>query len=102
MTWVMWKVENSCSVLQAPRRLKMVTSTVTLNQINQRHRIIRWPEVEARVGFSKSYTYALQARGLFPKPIKLRPGGRAVGYIESEIDAYIRTRIPESRSGESL
>jgi len=67
----------------------MVTSKVTL---------IRWPEVEARVGFSKSYTYALQARGLFPKPIKLRPGGRAIGYIESEIDAYIRTRIAESRS----
>jgi prophage regulatory protein len=80
----------------------MVTSKVTLNQINERQRIIRWPEVEARVGFSKSYIYALQARGLFPKPIKLRPGGRAIGYIESEIDAYIRTRITESRSGESL
>ena len=34
-------------------------------------RFLRWPEVQHRVGFSKSYAYALQAKGKFPKPIKL-------------------------------
>lgn len=45
-------------------------------------RILRWPEVSKRIPFSKSYAYALQARGLFPKPIKLIKGGRASGYLE--------------------
>lgn len=60
-------------------------------------RILRWPEVARRIPFSKSYAYALQARGLFPKPIKLIEGGRASGYIESEIEEYIRNRIASSR-----
>tara|TARA_Y100000992_G_scaffold142282_1_gene94422 strand:+ start:609 stop:881 length:273 start_codon:yes stop_codon:yes gene_type:complete len=61
-------------------------------------RILRWPEVARRIPFSKSYAYALQAKGLFPKPIKLIEGGRAAGYIESEIDEYVRARISSSRS----
>ena len=60
-------------------------------------RILRWPEVQSRVGFSKSYAYALQSKGLFPKPIRLIEGGRAMGYIESEVDHYIETRISLSR-----
>ncbi len=64
-------------------------------------RILRWPEVQARVGFSRSYIYALQAKGLFPKPIKLISGGRASGYIESEIDSYIKSRIDSSRQAQS-
>ena len=61
-------------------------------------KILRWPEVQQRVGFSKSYAYVLQAKGLFPKPIKLIEGGRAAGYIESEIDEYVKARISSSRS----
>ena len=57
---------------------------------------LRWPEVHKRIGISKSYAYALQAKGLFPKPIKLIEGGRAAGYIESEIDEYIASRIKMS------
>tara|TARA_R110000782_G_scaffold114064_1_gene204192 strand:- start:193 stop:450 length:258 start_codon:yes stop_codon:yes gene_type:complete len=68
-----------------------------MSELAKKERLLRWPEVEARVGFSKSYTYALQARGLFPIPVKLRPGGRAIGYIESEIDAYVQSRIEESK-----
>ena len=60
-------------------------------------RILRWPEVQSRVGFSKSYAYVLQSKGLFPKPIRLIEGGRAMGYIESEVDHYIKTRISLSR-----
>ena len=65
-------------------------------------RLLRWPEVQSRVGFSKSYAYALQAKGLFPKPIKLIEGGRAAGYIESEIDEYIASRIDASRPDQNL
>ena len=62
-------------------------------------RILRWPEVQSRVGFSKSYAYVLQSKGLFPKPIRLIEGGRAMGYIESEITQYIEVRINLSRGG---
>jgi len=69
----------------------------TSSEHNKSIRILRWPEVQSRVGFSKSYAYALQAKGKFPKPIKLIEGGRANGYIEAEIDAYIEKRISISR-----
>jgi prophage regulatory protein len=65
-------------------------------------RFLRWPEVQHRVGFSKSYAYALQAKGKFPKPIKLIEGGRAAGYIESEINEYIASRIDASRLDQNL
>ncbi len=58
-------------------------------------RILRLPEVLARTGLSRSTVYMRLELGRFPKPISL--GGRAVGWIESEIDAWIRERIAESR-----
>jgi len=64
----------------------------------KKQRLIRLPEVKQRVGLSNSHIYALQAKGQFPKPIKLIEGGRASGYIESEIDTYIEGRITLSRS----
>ena len=64
-------------------------------------RILRWPEVAKRIPFSKSYAYALQTRGLFPRPIKLINGGRASGYLESEIDDWINNRIEEARGNAS-
>ena len=62
-------------------------------------RILRLPEVMARTGLSRSTIYVRLEQGRFPKPIPL--GGRAVGWIESEIDAWIRDRIAESRGGEA-
>jgi prophage regulatory protein len=43
--------------------------------------------------------YALIAADQFPKPVKLSEGGRAVAWIESEIDAWIESRITASRGG---
>ena len=70
----------------------------TKPEIAKKQRLIRLPEVMQRVGLSNSYIYALQAKGQFPKPIKLIQGGRASGYIESEIDNFIEDRITASRS----
>ena len=63
----------------------------------QPEKLLRWPEVQARVGFCKSYSYVLQKKGIFPKSIKLIEGGRAVGYLESEIDEFVNRRIKQSR-----
>ncbi len=52
--------------------------------------ILRRKQVESRVGLSRSSLYALIAAGAFPKQIKL--SARAVGWRESEIDAWIASR----------
>lgn len=58
--------------------------------------ILRRKQVEARTGLSRSTIYARIAEGSFPRPIDLG-GGRAVGWIESEINAWVQSRIQQSR-----
>ncbi len=55
-------------------------------------RILRRKQVEDRTGLSRSTIYARIAEGSFPRPIDLG-GGRAVGWIEAEIEAWLQTRI---------
>lgn len=57
--------------------------------------ILRLPAVKARTGLSRSTIYLRMAQGTFPKQISL--GSRAVGWLESEIDAWVDSRIKESR-----
>ena len=60
-------------------------------------RLLRMAEVQARTSLSRSTIRRWVARGLFPQPIKL--GECVVGWIEAEIDAWIRERIAETRGG---
>ena len=57
--------------------------------------ILRRKQVEARTGLSRSTIYAFITEGIFPKPINL--GNRAVGWIEAEIDAWLKSCIETSR-----
>ena len=77
----------------------MIKSNNNLSNINnkQPEKLLRWPEVQARVGFCKSYSYVLQKKGIFPMSVKLIEGGRATGYLESEINEFISARIEQSR-----
>ncbi|MXX36323.1 MAG: AlpA family transcriptional regulator [Gemmatimonadetes bacterium] len=59
-------------------------------------RFLRLPEVLARTGLSRSTIYVRLEQGRFPRPVSL--GSRAVGWIEAEVDEWIRERIDESRS----
>jgi len=54
-------------------------------------RILRFPEVRALSGLSRSTIYLRIAEGLFPKPIPLGP--RMVGWRESEVAAVNAARI---------
>ena len=58
-------------------------------------RFLRLPEVQARTGLSRSTIYVRLEQGRFPRPVSLR--ARAVGWIEAEIEAWMRERIEESR-----
>ena len=57
--------------------------------------ILRLPEVKARTGLSRSAVYLRMAEGTYPEPISL--GARSVGWVESEIDAWIAQRIEQGR-----
>jgi prophage regulatory protein len=61
----------------------------------QTNSILRLPAVKGRVGLSRSSIYARMAEGAFPKPVRLGP--RAVGWVESEISAWIARQIAQSR-----
>ena len=58
-------------------------------------RFLRLPEVMARTGLSRSTIYVRLEQGRFPQPVSL--GGRAVGWIDSEIDEWMSNRVAESR-----
>lgn len=61
-------------------------------------KVLRLPAVKDRTGLSRSSVYEKIATGHFPKPISL--GARAVGWLESDIDAWIASRIRRAtRSG---
>jgi prophage regulatory protein len=60
-------------------------------------KIIRRLEVETMTGLKRSSIYAKMAEGIFPKSINL--GTRAVGWIESEVQDWLKNRIAESRKG---
>jgi len=60
--------------------------------------IIRLPRVKTRTSLSRSSIYKQVADGTFPHPISL--GARAVGWIESEVDQWIASRIAASRGAE--
>jgi len=59
------------------------------------HTVLRLPAVQARTGLSRSTIYLRISREQFPKQVSL--GERAVGWLESEINSWVDTRIQESR-----
>jgi prophage regulatory protein len=61
--------------------------------------ILRLPTVKARTGLSRSTIYVRVSEGTFPKPISL--GGRAVGWLEAEIQEWLQQRIEASRKAKA-
>ncbi len=57
--------------------------------------ILRLPTVKSRTGLSRSTIYLRVAEGSFPAPVSL--GGRAVGWIEAEVNDWLAKRIEASR-----
>ena len=54
-------------------------------------KILRLPEVLARVGLCRASIYDHMTRGSFPKQITI--GSRAVGWVEHEVDAWFASRM---------
>ena len=59
------------------------------------YNILRLPQVKNQTGLSRSAIYQRIADGAFPKQIDL--GGRAVGWLEADIQNWIKHRLAQSR-----
>ena len=66
-------------------------SCATYHPIN----ILRLPDVMKRVGLKRAAIYLRITQGTFPKQISL--GGRAVGWLEHEVDAWLAAHVSAAR-----
>lgn len=60
-------------------------------------RVLRLRHVLTRTGLSRSTIYAWIEQGEFPRSIQLGP--RAVGWLSSDIEAWLGQRVVGSRAG---
>lgn len=54
--------------------------------------VIRHARVCDKLQVSSAKLFDMVAQGQFPKPFPLIPGGRAVGWLESDVDRWILAR----------
>lgn len=57
-------------------------------------RILRLPAVRQLIGLSRSSIYARIQAGTFPAPVKM---GKASGWVEAEVQAWIDHQIAKTR-----
>lgn len=62
-------------------------------------RVIRHKQVCEKLQISSAKLFDMVARGHFPKPFTLVPGGRAVGWLEADVDCYVLDRKENSAKG---
>ena len=59
------------------------------------NRFLRWGEVQGRTGLSRSTVWRLEKAERFPRRRWLSPN--AVGWLESEVEAWIASRVSGAR-----
>lgn len=62
--------------------------------------VLRHQQVCEKLQVSSAKLFAMCAEGVFPKPFTIVPGGRAVGWLASDVDAWILSRRQAGRREE--
>lgn len=60
------------------------------------HRMLRLPQVCMMTGLGRSMIYQMESEGRFPRRVPI--GVRAVGWVEGEIQDWLRERIESRRA----
>ena len=68
---------------------------MTKQEPTNQPRLLRWKDVQPRVGICRSQAHAMIQKGTFPSSVKI--GARASAWVEAEIDSWIENRIALSR-----
>ena len=82
-----------CSTKPYERAIDMVVNSNSL-------RVIRMAELTDKVALQPSTVYALVQAGKFPVPFKIAPGGRASGWLLSDIEDWMRSRSEQGGNHE--
>lgn len=67
--------------------------------MNETNRVIRMRELELKMGLRRSTIYGLIASGDFPPAFKIAPGGRASGWLLSDIEDWLNIRASSQGGG---
>ena len=62
-------------------------------------KFLRLPQVIDRTGYRKTVIYERIQQGDFPRPVKLGP--RAVAWLDSEVEEWMRSRL-KARDAEEV
>ena len=62
-------------------------------------KFLRLPQVIDRTGYRKTAIYERIQQGEFPRPVKLGP--RAVGWLDTEVEEWMRSRL-KARDAEEV
>lgn len=68
--------------------------------LGQDVQVLRHPQVCAKLQISSSKLFDLIAKGQFPKPFTIIPDGRAVGWLDNEVNTWILDRKNASSNQE--
>jgi len=69
-----------------------MTNHDTMNPYQTPLRIVRHQQVREKLNISSAKLFDLVAKAQFPKPFTIVPGGRAVGWLEADVDDWILER----------
>ena len=64
--------------------------------------IVRHRQVQQKLQVSSATLFDMVAKGLFPKPFPIVPGGRAVGWLSTDVDHWILERQKQAVQGAAL
>lgn len=62
-------------------------------------KIVRHAEVRQKLNVSAAKLSDMVAKDIFPKPFIIIPNGRAVGWLEGDVDAWIVARRQAASGG---
>ena len=65
----------------------------------ERIQVVRHAQVCQKLQISSAKLFDLVANGVFPRPFALIPGGRAVGWLERDVDQWVLDRKSAAHGG---
>lgn len=86
--FLLWKIEMRKQIAIAE------LAYMQAQQAGARARILRRPQVQEATGLCRSAIYALMSKGEFPAAIPLT--AKAVGWLESSVQAWINDKVAAS------